>query len=269
MEQELLQKYDKLKEHLALFGSAAIAFSGGVDSTFLLYAAKEALGDKALAITAVSSLVPKREINEAKEYCDKLGIRHVFVNIDELSIEGFADNPKNRCYICKKEIFKHIGMAAKEAGISVVAEGSNLDDQGDYRPGLQAIAELGIKSPLRDAGFSKQEIRDLSEYLKLPTWNKPSFACLASRFPYGEVISKEKLERVDKAEQLLLDMGFKQFRVRIHGDVARIELLPEDFSQMMEEATRCKVYDRFKEYGFAYAALDLMGYRTGSLNENL
>lgn len=267
---ELLEKYEKLKDYFTNLGSVAIAFSSGVDSTFLLYAAHEALGDKVIAVTASSCSFPKRELTEAKDYCKALGVRHFIVESEELEIEGFAQNPPNRCYLCKRELFEKIFSLAKEQGIEYVAEGSNLDDNGDYRPGLQAVAELGAKSPLREVGFTKQEIRELSKHFGLPTADKQSFACLSSRFPYGETINKKKLEMVDKGEQLLLDLGFNQFRVRIHGDnVARIELQPEDFSRMLDENLRIRIYDTFKSYGFAYVALDLRGYRTGSMNETL
>ena len=269
MDKALLDKYDRLKDYLASFGSVAVAFSSGVDSTFLLYAAKEALGDRAIAVTASSCSFPERELKEAKEYCQKMGIRHFVIKSEELEIEGFSHNPKNRCYLCKHELFEKIGALAKEQGINEIAEGSNLDDNGDYRPGLQAVAELGVKSPLRHIGFTKQEIRELSQYLNIPTWNKQSFACLSSRFPYGDLINEKKLKMVDRAEQLLLDMGFHQLRVRIHGDVARIELLPEEFPKFMEEKTRLSVYKKFKEYGFSYVTLDVLGYRMGSMNETL
>lgn len=269
MDKALLDKYDRLKDYLAAFGSVAVAFSSGVDSTFLLYAAKEALGDHAIAVTASSCSFPERELKEAKEYCKKMGIRHFVIKSEELEIEGFSHNPKNRCYLCKHELFEKIGALAKEQGINEIAEGSNLDDNGDYRPGLQAVAELGVKSPLRHIGFTKQEIRELSQYLNIPTWNKQSFACLSSRFPYGDLINEKKLKMVDRAEQLLLDMGFHQLRVRIHGDVARIELLPDEFPKFMEEKTRLSVYKKFKEYGFSYVTLDVLGYRMGSMNETL
>lgn len=269
MDKALLDKYDRLKDYLASLGSVAVAFSSGVDSTFLLYAAKEALGDHVIAVTASSCSFPERELKEAKEYCKKMGIRHFVIKSEELEIEGFSHNPKNRCYLCKHELFEKIGALAKEQGINEIAEGSNLDDNGDYRPGLQAVAELGIKSPLRHIGFTKQEIRELSQYLNIPTWNKQSFACLSSRFPYGDLINEKKLKMVDRAEQLLLDMGFHQLRVRIHGDVARIELLPDEFPKFMEEKTRLSVYKKFKEYGFSYVTLDVLGYRMGSMNETL
>ncbi len=269
MKEELLKKYDELKACLASFGSVAVAFSSGVDSTFLLYAAKDALGENVIAVTASSCSFPVRELNEAKEYCAGAGVRHFVVESEELKIEGFSQNPKNRCYLCKRELFEKIKRLAAEQNIAQVAEGSNLDDNGDYRPGLLAVAELGIKSPLREIGFTKQEIRELSGHFGLPTWNKQSFACLASRFPYGDLITEKKLGMVDKAEQLLLDMGFHQLRVRIHGNLARIELSPDEFGKFMEEKVRLEVNRKFKEYGFAYVALDVIGYRTGSMNETL
>ena len=266
---KLLGKYEELKKHLGSFGKVAVAFSSGVDSTFLLYAAKEALGDNVLALTASSCSFPVRELKETKAFCEEHGIRQIIVESEELSIEGFSHNPKNRCYLCKRELFQKFRDVAEREGIKEIVEGSNLDDNGDYRPGLMAVAELGIQSPLRTIGFTNNEIRMMSKHLGLPTWEKQSFACLSSRFPYGEEITEKKLGMVDKAEQYLLDMGFHQLRVRIHGNVARIELDPSEFEKFMEDDVRTKVYDMFKQTGFAYVALDIKGYRTGSMNETL
>lgn len=266
---ELSIKYEKLLNYLRSLKSLAVAFSSGVDSTFLLYAAHEALQDNVIAVTASSCSFPVRELNEAKKYCEDMGIRHFIVKSEELEIEGFSHNPKNRCYLCKHELFEKIKALASGEGIAEVAEGSNLDDNGDYRPGLIAVAELGIKSPLREIGFTKEEIRSLSKRFDLPTWDKQSFACLSSRFPYGETINEEKLGMVDKAEQLLLDLGFHQLRVRIHDKIARIELLPEEFTKIMDDKIRLQVYQEFKNIGFTYVTLDILGYRTGSMNETL
>ena len=263
------EKKQKLENYLRELGSLAVAFSSGVDSTFLLKVAKDVLGDKAIAVTAKSCSFPGRELDEATAFCEKEGIRQIVIESEELDIDGFRQNPKNRCYICKRELFTKIIRTAQENGIEYVAEGSNMDDNGDYRPGLIAVAELGVKSPLRYAELTKEEIRELSKEMGLPTWDKPSFACLASRFVYGETISEEKLHMVDQAEQLLLDLGFRQMRVRIHGNIARIEVLPEEIGKLTEEPIRTKVYTTLKALGFAYVTMDLSGYRTGSMNETL
>ncbi len=263
------EKYKKLQDNLKELGGAAVAFSGGVDSTFLLKVAHDVLGDKAIAVTAKSCSFPQRELDEAKAFCEKNGIKHIICESEELNIEGFRQNPKNRCYLCKHELFEKIWDIAKEYGFNAVAEGSNMDDNGDYRPGLIAVKELGVSSPLRRAQLSKPEIRELSKELGLPTWNKQSFACLSSRFAYGETISEKKLGMVDKAEQLLLDLGFHQVRVRIHDKIARIEILPEEFEKIIQTDVRNKIYEQFKSYGFTYVTLDLLGYRTGSMNETL
>ena len=262
------EKLAVLQEELRRLGSVMIAFSGGVDSTFLLQVAHLTLGDKAMAVTARSGVVPKRDLAEAEEFCHKYGIRHIYFNFDELAVPGFAENPPDRCYICKKTLFSNFLRLAEE-NKAVLCEGSNMDDLGDYRPGLKALAELDVHSPLRVAQLTKAEIRFLSHDLQLPTWNKPSFACLASRFVYGERITAEKLVAVDKAEQLLWELGFKQFRVRVHGNLARIEVLPEQLEQALSEPNRSVIHKRLHEFGFAYVTLDLLGYRTGSMNETL
>ena len=275
MEQELNKKYEALKNYFAQLGSVAIAFSSGVDSTFMLKVAHDLLGDRAVAITVRSDLFPEREKSEAQDFCKKEGIKHIFIDLQELDIPGFKENPKNRCYLCKHSLFAKIIEVAHEHGLEYVCEGSNLDDNGDYRPGLKAIAELGVKSPLRECNLWKSEIRAISKDLGLATWKKPSFACLASRFVYGEIITLEKLAMVEKAEELLIDLGFIQERVRIHssgtdqtsGTIARIEVAPEDFAKLLEH--REKIVTDFKKLGFNYVSMDLQGYRSGSMNETL
>jgi uncharacterized protein len=266
---DAMEKENKLRELIRSYNRVAVAFSSGVDSTYLLQVASEELPGNVIAVTATSCSFPKRELSEATNFCREHQIPHVIVESEELDIDGFRQNPKNRCYLCKHELFEKILAIAEKNGAKAVLEASNLDDNGDYRPGLTAVKELGIKSPLREAGLYKAEIRERSKALGLPTWNKQSFACLASRFVYGETINEEKLSMVDQAEQLLLDLGFHQLRVRIHDKLARIEVEPEEFPKLMEEPTRTKIYDTLKSYGFTYVTLDLKGYRTGSMNETL
>lgn len=269
MNDQLTRKYEKLKELFSQYGSVAVAFSAGVDSTLLLAVAAETLGDRTVAVSVSADWIPDRESREAIEFCASKKIRQVCLRLAADEVDGFAENPPDRCYLCKKVLFERILEAALAQGITCVAEGSNVDDLDDYRPGLRAIAELGVKSPLREAGLTKQEIRELSRELGLPTADKSSFACLASRIPYGERITSEKLSMADRGEQLLFNHGFRQFRVRVHGTLARIELLQEEMERMMTEPLRSGIYEEMKRIGFSYVALDLKGYRTGSLNEAL
>ena len=263
------EKYEKLKNQLSAMKSVAVAFSGGVDSTFLLKTAHDVLGDHCVAVTARSLSFPERERKEAQEFCEKEGIRQIICESEELSIDGFAKNPPNRCYICKKELFGKMKALAEKEGLTFIVEGSNLDDEGDYRPGLLAVKELGIASPLRTAGLYKADIRAISEMLGLSTYNKPSFACLSSRFVYGETITPQKLHMVDVAEQILFDLGCVQARVRIHGNLARIEVLTEDFPIILEENNRARITAELQKLGFTYITMDLTGYHTGSMNKTL
>lgn len=292
----LQEKKERLQEILRSYGKVAIAYSSGVDSTFLLKVAHNTLGDNAIAITVKSHLVPTAEMDEAEAFCKRENIRHRFILHDEMSVPGFAENPPNRCYICKRQIFSAVIETARkmfgadqacENGNAtksfaelknqnvnfVICEGSNKDDEGDYRPGMKAIAELSVKSPLREAGLTKSEIRELSRELNLPTANKPSFACLASRIPYGQFITKQKLQLVETAEKFLQDLGFVQYRVRCREAspttalTASIEILPEQFD--LFKINQELIIQTLKSLGFAEVHLDKKGYRTGSLNEAL
>lgn len=263
------RKLEQLQSYLQNLGSVAVAFSAGVDSTFLLKVAHDTLGSRAIAVTARSCSYPMRELREAQAFCKLEGIRHIVIESEELNIRGFAKNPRNRCYLCKHELFERMRAVAVENGIAEIAEGSNTDDEGDYRPGLQAVAELGIHSPLRAAGLNKADIRALSKRLGLPTWSKQSFACLSSRFVYGETITREKLGMVEKAEQVLLDLGFRQVRVRIHDKLARIEVSPEEVGRLAAVSQPQRLAEKFHALGFSYVTLDLDGYQTGSMNRTL
>ena len=264
-----LSKYEKLKSIIKDCGKIAIAFSGGVDSTFLTKVAKDVLGENAVAVTISSILVTDDELKEADDFCKAENIEHLVYNADVLSIPGFENNPPDRCYICKKAIFTNVQNLVGESGISVIAEGTNVDDDGDYRPGMRAIKELGVRSPLKEAGLTKAEIRELSCMLGLKTWNKPSCACLASRFAYGEVINKDKLDMIYSAECYIRSLGFEQFRVRLQDGIARIELRPADIQKFIENGIKDKVSEKLHALGFKYVSLDLDGYRLGSMNEVL
>ena len=263
------KKIAKVRNILKDMDSVLVAFSGGVDSTLLLKVAQDVLGDRILAVTATSPTYPKKEEKEARSIAKKLKVNHRCIKTHELDNEQFIRNPSNRCYFCKKELFSRLKLIAEQEGYKHIIEASNRDDENDFRPGLQALKELAIRSPLREAGFTKKEVRQLSKKLKLPTFDKPSLACLASRFPYGQVIDHTKLSMVEQAEAYLHTLNFKQCRVRHHDSIARIEVDQKDLKRFIDPKVRARVNKKCKKLGFIYSTLDLEGYRSGSMNEPL
>ena len=263
---QLHEKFEKLKTIIAEMGSIMVAFSGGVDSTFLLRVAHDVLGDKACAITATSPTYPESEFKAAQELAGLIGARQLIVESNELEIPGFAGNPRERCYFCKSELFRHCAEHAAAAGLAFIADGSNTDYLGDFRPGRRAACELAVRSTLLEANLAKEDIRQLSRELGLPTWNKQAYACLASRFPYGVEITAERLRMVERCEEFLKNAGFSTYRVRFHYETARIELSEAEMERLLVPGLRQQLVRFFKDAGFTYVALDLQGYRTGSMN---
>ncbi len=269
-ESKISKKFNKLKNILKNLKKIVVAYSGGVDSSFLLKIASDVLGrENVLAVIADSETYPEKELKEAKEFVKKHKINHLVIKTSELKNKNFSSNPKDRCYYCKKELFSKLREISLNNGFEYVVDGSNYDDLKDFRPGRKAIKELKVRSPLLEAKLTKSDIRTISKKLGLETWDKPSLACLASRFPYGIVINRKKLKTIEEAEKFLFQLGFKQVRVRYHNNIALIELLPEDIDLFISKDLRKKIINKFKKLGFKYITLDLQGYRSGSMNEVL
>lgn len=260
------QKYELLKNKLKKMQKVVIAYSGGVDSNFLLKVASDELKENAIAVTIHAMMHSNREINEAKEYTKEFKVKHEVIKIDNFDEKGFIENSKKRCYYCKCAVFNIIKDYAVKNNIKYILDGTNFSDLGDYRPGIKALEELNVISPLKDSGLTKEEIRILSKRLNLKTYNKPSFACLASRIPYGDKITKEKLKLIEEAENYLQDLSFRQYRVRLHNDIARIEVAQDEMHKFFNDEIMKNVHNKFKEIGFKYVTLDLNGYQMGSLN---
>lgn len=269
LDKDLGQKLRKLKEHISQCAGALVAFSGGVDSTFLLKVTREVLGENVLAVTITGPVFPGKEIEEAQEIACVFNVEHLVVELDEMEEEHFRANPPDRCYHCKKNLFSVMTGIARQRGLACVFEASNMDDTRDYRPGMKAIDELGVRSPLIEANLTKQDIRALSKELELTTWDKLSMACFASRIPYNEPITPEKIEQVRKGEKYLCSLGFRQCRLRHHGTIARIEVAPDEFDRIVDEPIRRDLIAHVKGLGFKYVTIDLDGFRSGSLNEEL